>query len=107
MNGIPTAESREEFENTINTGDTVVADFFASWCAPCKMQSEVLREFASEVGEKVKAIKVDVDVLGELAAEYGVQSIPTVIVFKNGEPKERSVGLTAKAKLSEMVIKYL
>ena len=66
-----------------------------------------LKEFAQEVGEKVKVVKVDVDINAELAMEYGVSSIPTLAVFKDGQIKEKSVGLATKANLSEMLIKYL
>ena len=71
------------------------------------MQTPILVEFGEEMDGKVKIIKVDVDQNPEIANRYGVQSIPTIILFQNGEQKEKTVGLTAKATLSEMLIKYL
>ena len=99
--------SIEEFNKEINADIPVVVDFWATWCGPCKMQAPVLHEFSEEMGDKIKVIKVDVDVLQKLAIDYGVYSIPTIMVFKNGELKEKTVGLTPKAGLSNLVIKYL
>ena len=99
--------SEEEFNNLINLDKPVLVDFFATWCAPCKMQAPVLYEFKKEMGDKIMVAKVDVDQNPSLASKYGVFSIPTLMVFKGGEMKEKSVGLSSKANLSEMVIKYL
>jgi len=99
--------STEEFDGIIKSDKPVLVDFFAVWCGPCKMQAPILHEFASEIGDKVTVVKVDVDQCGELASRYSVQSIPTLAVFKDGELKEKSVGLSTKANLSEMLIKYL
>lgn len=107
MNEILNVISKEEFEKEINTNIPVVVDFFASWCAPCKMQAPILHEFKEDLGDKIKVLKVDVDECELLANEYSVSSIPTIIVFKDGEVKERTVGLTPKASLSNLVIKYL
>ncbi len=97
----------EEFNQQINSDIPVLVDFWATWCGPCKMQAPVLHEFKEEMGDKVKVIKVDVDELQKLAIDYGVYSIPTLMVFKNGELKEKTVGLTSKAGLSSLVIKHL
>lgn len=99
--------SEEEFNNLINLDKPVLVDFFATWCAPCKMQAPVLYEFKKEMGDKIIALKVDVDQNPGLASKYGVFSIPTLMLFKGGEQKEKSVGLSSKANLSDMVIKYL
>ena len=99
--------SEEEFNNLINLDKPVLVDFFATWCAPCKMQAPVLYEFKKEMGDKIMVAKVDVDQNPSLASKYGVFSIPTLMVFKGGEMKEKSVGLSSKANLSEMFIKYL
>lgn len=107
MNKITEIISEEEFFAFVNSEKPTLVDFFASWCAPCKMQAPILREFAEDVGEKAVVIKVDVDQNPSLAAEYGVESIPTLAVFKDGELKEKTARLTAKATLSEMLIKYL
>lgn len=69
----------------------VLVDFYADWCGPCKMLAPVIEQFAKE-NEKVKVVKVDVDAAQELAQEYGVMSIPTVYVFKQGKPTKQMVG---------------
>ena len=96
-----------EFNSEINSGVPVLVDFYATWCGPCKMQSPILHEFKEEMGDKVGVIKVDVDQNLDIAKQFGILSIPTILVFKNGELKEKKVGLSTKAQLSEMVIKHL
>ena len=85
----------------------VLVDFWATWCGPCKMQAPILHEFAEECGDKAIVCKVDVDILEKLAYELGIISIPTIMLFKNGEVVEKSVGLTTKPQLSEMVLKHV
>ena len=103
---IKNIESIEQFELEIANGAKIV-DFYANWCGPCKMQAPILHEFKEEIGEKVGVVKVDVDQLPQIAKEFGILSIPTLLVFKDGELKEKKVGLSTKAQLSELVIKYL
>ena len=97
----------DEFNKAIKENLLVLADFYASWCAPCKMQTPILAEFQEEMAGKLKVVKVDVDQNPELASKFSVQSIPTLILFKGGELKQKTVGLSAKAMLSEMLIKYI
>lgn len=97
----------EEFEKALSTDKPVLIDFYASWCAPCKLQAPILYEFSEEIGDRISIIKVDIDQNEKIAFRYGVESIPALMVFVGGEVKEKSVGLTTKAKLSEMLIKYL
>ena len=97
----------EEFKNEIAGDVPVLVDFWATWCNPCKMQAPILHEFAEEMGDKIKVLKVDVDEVSALCSEYSVASIPTLMVFKNGELVDKTVGLTTKAGLSELIIKYL
>lgn len=97
----------EEFEKILASDKPVLVDFYASWCAPCKMQAPVIYELSQDLDGKIIIVKADVDQNEKLAFKYGVESIPTLAVFKNGEIKEKLVGLTTKAKLSEMLIKYL
>ncbi len=85
----------------------ILIDFYAKWCSPCKMQAPIIEEIAKEVHEKAVFAKVDVDECEELAIKYGVQSIPTILVIKGGEVKEKSVGLTSKADLAAMIIKHI
>ena len=82
-----------DFEKLI--GDTIptLVDFFATWCGPCKMQSPILEQVKNTVGDKANIVKVDIDYNRALAQRYNVQSVPTLIMFKNGEAIWRTVGL--------------
>ena len=98
---------KEEFDKELNCSEPVLVDFWATWCGPCQMQAPILHEFKDEMGDKVKVLKVDVDQNEKLAISLGIVSIPTIFVYKNGSLVEKSVGLTPKAQLSNMVIKHL
>ncbi len=84
-----------DFKDTIGSG-TVLVDFWAGWCMPCKMLAPVIEEIAGEIGDGVKIGKVDVDAEGTIAMEYGIMSIPTVILFKDGKEVRRFVGVQPK-----------
>ena len=107
MNGIEEIFDYTEFVRAISQEKPVIVDFYASWCAPCKMQTPILYELANDLDGKISILKVDIDQNEKIAFKYLVESIPTLLVFKSGKIKEKSVGLTTKAKLSEMLIKYL
>ena len=79
-----------------------LVDFWASWCGPCKMLAPTVAEIAEEYSGKVKVGKVNVDEEDELSREYGIVSIPTVILFKDGKPAKSSVGLVPKENLVAM-----
>ena len=80
----------------------VLVDFFATWCGPCKMIAPVIEQIAAE-NAAIKVCKVDVDQAPELAERYGVQSIPTLVVIKNGEVTNRAVGFRSKADILAMI----
>lgn len=82
-----------EFDKLINEDKPTLVDFFATWCGPCKMQAPILEQVKKNVGDKANIIKVDIDKNEDLARKYNVQSIPTLIMFKNGEAVWRAVGL--------------
>ena len=92
--------NRDEFNQAIKEG-TVLVDFFATWCGPCKMLSPVLEEVSQEVD--VTIIKVDVDEAGPLAAQFGIQAVPTLILFKNGQPVETRMGYQNKNQLLALI----
>jgi len=95
--------TKETFENEVLKSDKpVLLDFFATWCGPCKMISPVLDEIAAE-REDIKVCKVNVDEEPELAARYQVMSIPTLMVVKNGEVVNQSLGARPKAQILAML----
>ena len=82
-----------DFDKLIQEDKPTLVDFFATWCGPCKMQAPILEDVKKNVGDKANIIKIDIDKNQELARKYNVQSIPTLIMFKNGEAVWRAVGL--------------
>lgn len=81
----------------------VVVDFWAEWCGPCKMIAPALEEISTEMGDQVKIVKLNIDENPEIAAQYGVRSIPTLYMFKGGEIADQMVGAAPKGKLSDWI----
>ncbi|MDD3586026.1 MAG: thioredoxin [Thermoguttaceae bacterium] len=92
-------ESPADFASTIATG-TVLVDFWAPWCGPCRQQLPILDKVAEKFLGKATVAKVNVDEQGELAAQFGVEAIPTLIVFKNGALVKQYTGVQSEAILS-------
>lgn len=95
-----------EFKEEIKTG-LVLVDFFATWCGPCRMMAPIMDEIAAELGNKVKVFKVDVDESESIARQYGIMSIPTIILFEDGEVRKKHVGLWQKDEAVDTVKSYL
>lgn len=94
--------TEETFKDTIHSGVTLV-DFYADWCMPCRMLAPTIYAIADEYAGKVKVAKLDIDQAQGIAAEYGVMSIPTVIIFKDGERVSQQVGMANKAAYEKMI----
>jgi len=91
------------FEEVINSDQPVLVDFWAEWCGPCKMIAPVVEELATEYDGKAVIGKVDVDSNPEVSAKFGIRSIPTLLVFKNGEVVDKQIGAVPKNVLSQKI----
>ena len=83
----------ETFKDVISGGQLVLVDFFATWCQPCKMMHPILEQVKEVLGDRIRIIKVDVDKYGVTASEYGIQSVPTLMLFRHGEVLWRRSGV--------------
>lgn len=96
--------TQDNFETEVMQSDIpVLVDFWASWCGPCKMLAPAISEIAKDYEGKVKVGKLNIDDDASLAIKYGIVSIPTVVLFKNGKVVNKSVGFVPKAALEEMI----
>lgn len=98
---------KANFDTLVNDQRPVIVDFHALWCGPCKAQSPVLQELAGELGDKVRIIKIDVDKNPEIANRYWVQSVPTLMVFKNGDIRYRQAGVHTKPQLMSILMQNI
>jgi thioredoxin 1 len=98
----------DTFDETVGGADkAVLVDFWAEWCGPCKMIAPVLEEIATEHGDKLDIAKLNVDNNPTTAMKYNVMSIPTLLVFKDGEPVKRLVGAKGKGQLLQELAEYV
>ena len=96
--------SDKDFETEVlKSAEPVVVDFWAEWCGPCRMIAPALEEIAGTMGGKVKIVKLNVDENPATASKYGIMSIPTLMIFKNGELASRQVGAAPKQKLEQWI----
>ena len=96
-----------EFSEIIASEKPTLVDFFATWCGPCKMQSPILEDVKNRVGDKATIVKVDIDKNQQLAAQYRVQSVPTLILFKDGEAVWRTVGVQQADLLEAKIYEHI
>lgn len=91
--------TNENFEALLAEGKPVVIDFWAEWCGPCKKIGPIIDELATEYEDKVKVVKCDVEEADDIAAQYGIRNIPTILFIKGGEILDKQIGATDKATL--------
>lgn len=96
----------DEFKKLISENIPVLVDFYATWCGPCKMMHPILEELKNKVGDKAKIVKIDVDKHQDLAAQFMIQSVPTLIMFKSSQQLWRKSGVQTAANLEKELEKY-
>jgi thioredoxin 1 len=94
-------------DEVINSDKPVLVDFWAPWCGPCRMVAPVVEDISKEYSERLKVVKVNVDENGGIANKYGIQNIPTLMLFKNGDVKEKIVGFKPKPALEKVIDKLM
>lgn len=103
MANLEKANSENFEEKVLKSNIPVLVDFNATWCGPCKMLAPAIEELAEEFEGKAKIVSLDIDEAGDIAGRYGVMSIPTLIVFKDGDLFSRSMGLQPKPKVKAQI----
>ncbi len=106
--GHPTAITDDQFESeVINSGTPVLVDFWAEWCGPCKAVAPTLEELAEDYDGRLKIVKVDIDENREAATRFGIRSIPSLLLFKDGAEVDRILGALPKQQLAEKIDNHL
>ena len=97
----------ENFEEIIKSKTTTLVDFYATWCGPCKMMSPLLEQVSKDVGDSARILKIDIDNNRNVAAQYGIRSVPTLILFKEGKQVWRQSGVPPKNLIVESVNNFV
>lgn len=93
-----------DFENEVtNSKETVLVDFWAEWCGPCKMLTPIIEQIAEEMSDKIKIVKMDIDANPEVASSLGIRSIPTMMIFKEGKEIGSKIGALPKNSIKEWI----
>ena len=104
MSNVVIVENKDDFQNeVINNKVPVLVDFWAEWCGPCKQLAPLVEEASNEFKDKIKVCKIDVDINRDIAAEYGIRSIPTLMIFENGTLVGTEIGALTKLQLEEFI----
>ena len=98
---------KDEFEKIINESKPTIVDFFATWCGPCKMLSPILEKVEEDSKGEFNIVKIDVDESYDVAKKYGIMSVPTMIIFKDGDEQEKIDGLRQKNQIEDAVRNYI
>ena len=98
---------KESLHTILNDDKPVLVDFFAEWCGPCKVQAPVLKEVKTDVGDLVRIIKIDVDKSPAIAQQYQVSGVPTLILFRKGQPIWRQSGVASKKQLVDVIKQHI
>lgn len=99
--------NNDNFQASVDAAPLAVVDFWATWCGPCKMIAPAMESLATKYEGRVLVAKVDVDVAGETAQKFGVMSIPTIVVLRNGKEVDRIVGVVPESALSDVINLYV
>jgi thioredoxin 1 len=99
--------NNDNFKETISQDKLVLVDFWAEWCGPCKALSPIIDELSQEMSETMTVAKVDITENQDIAVEYGVRNIPTMLFFRNGEIVDKQVGAMPKSAIQEIINKHL
>ncbi|MBR2891569.1 MAG: thioredoxin [Bacilli bacterium] len=95
--------NKERFEELLKTNKLLLVDFYADWCGPCKMVAPVLEKFKEEANEKIEVVKINVDNEESLVWQFGIQSIPTLLFFKDGKPFRQEIGYRTLQQLHQIL----